>query len=56
MIRWEQMGFLGNPEFGAIDWATICQRKRAAIFQKDRFNFVQRPSTYCFKKYTYTFW
>ena len=38
MIRWEQMGFLGNPEFGvefsAIDWvkfAEACGGKGYAI-------------------------
>ena len=116
MIRWEQMGFLGNPEFGVefspidcVKFAEACGgkgyairepnevkstmhqamkerkptiveayvdpfeppmppkvemelceesgriiRKRAAICRKNRFNFIQRPSTQHFKEYTFT--
>ncbi len=47
MIRWEQMGFLGNPEYGVefspIDFAGFA-RNCGGIFYKER-----KSSKSCFK-------
>ena len=51
MIRWEQMGFLGNPEFGvefsAIDWvrfAEACGGKGYAIKEPNEVNSIMHQA------------